>query len=131
MALSPACNHVQSPACVAGQQPLQPRPAAFCHSASSLMQGSEEAPAHEWAHQRHHAQGELYRSLWERAMDATFDRLLSVSAEGLTFVGHIATSAKPGAVGKLKFKVWPSLCVSFTAALVDKKVARLCSSLAG
>ena len=54
-----------------------------------------------------HAQGDLYRSLWERAMDEAFERLLSVSAEGLTYVGHISTSSKPSAKGKLKPRVCP------------------------
>ena len=58
-------------------------------------------------------------------MDEVFERLLSVSAEGLTYVGHIATSAKPGAPGKLKPKAWPSPCLPSSAAWLTRTCAGL------
>ena len=56
-------------------------------------------------------------------MDEAFDRLLSVSAEGLTYVGHIATSAKPGAAGKLKPRVRPLPVPALQRSLVGRAFA--------
>jgi mannosyl-oligosaccharide alpha-1,2-mannosidase len=40
--------------------------------------------------------------MWEAAMDEVLQRLVRVSSEGLTYVGHISVAKKAGAKGTFK-----------------------------
>ncbi len=42
--------------------------------------------------------------MWERAMDEVLAKLVRVSAEGLTYVGHISVANRIGARGTFKPK---------------------------
>ncbi|CAL8463954.1 g3489 [Coccomyxa elongata] len=54
--------------------------------------------------------GEVYRSMWEKAMDEVLDRLVHVSSDGLTYVGLISVAKKAGSKGTFKPKMEHLAC---------------------
>lgn len=70
-------------------------------------------------------QGEVYRSMWEKAMDEVLDRLMQVSSDGLTYVGVISVAKKAGSKGTFKPKV--SYALSCMQHLQTQSTSVLCT----
>ena len=70
-------------------------------------------------------QGEVYRSMWEKAMDEVLDRLVQVSSDGLTYVGVISVAKKAGSKGTFKPKVNASSLMLCHACNTFKTEARV------